>query len=133
MYTVKLASPALPPFALPISCEPTASSWTRPLSLSSSDAASSRPTSASWDSSSSLSRRSWPRQPVPRKPAAQPLATAAQSSISQSPSPYMPQQVSFHSSTAPSQHLLAAEEPLLHKDFIWTRTENSLTLQEQCV
>ena len=110
LCTVKLASPAPQPFALPISCGPTAWSWTRPSSLSSSAAASSPQTSASWDSSSSSSPRSWPHPPAPQRRAVRPLATTAQFSISQCPSPYTPRQVSCHSSTVPSPPLPAAEK-----------------------
>ena len=110
LCTVKQASLALPPFALPTSCGPTVWSWTRLLSLWNSAAASSPLTSASWVSSSSLSPRSWPHPRAPQKRAVQPLARAAQSSTSLSPSLYTLQRVSSHSSTVPSPPLPAAKE-----------------------
>lgn len=70
MCTARRASHARPPSAWPTSCAPTASSWTRLSSLSSSDEASSHPTSALWASCCNSSHKFWPHQPAHQRQAA---------------------------------------------------------------
>lgn len=71
-FIVKQGFHALPQFVWHTWWRRNACAWTRLLNLSSSGAASSRPTSASWGSCCSLSHRYWPRHAQWRQPAHQP-------------------------------------------------------------
>lgn len=104
----------------------------RPLSLSSSAAASSPRTSASWVSSCSSSPRSWPRRRARQRLAVQLSAAAAQYSTSPSPSPCTLLPVSSHSSTVPSPLLPAAEERVCQQTLCLDLNGNSSVTSQNC-
>lgn len=100
--------------------------------MSSSAAASSPQTSASWVSSCSSSPRSWPRRHARQRLAVQLSAAAAQYSTSPSPSPCTLLPVSSHSSTVPSPRLPAAEERVCQQTLCLDLNGNSSVTSQNC-